>query len=106
MLGASQRRARPMDLGGPSSADRPLPDPLAETTWIEPVPDARVVPAGGDPADVAASRADRAPALPGGPPPPPPQQRAGPLPRDALPRRGPVGAPLRRGRAPAGPTPP
>jgi RNA polymerase sigma-70 factor, ECF subfamily len=56
MLGASQRRARPMDLGGPSSADRPLPDPLSETTWIEPVPDARVVPAGGDPADVAVAR--------------------------------------------------
>jgi RNA polymerase sigma-70 factor (ECF subfamily) len=56
MLGASQRRARPMDLGGPSSADRPLPDALPETTWIEPVPDARVVPAGGDPADVAIAR--------------------------------------------------
>jgi RNA polymerase sigma-70 factor (ECF subfamily) len=56
MLGASQRRARPMDLGGPSNADRPLPDALPETTWIEPVPDARVVPAGGDPADVAIAR--------------------------------------------------
>jgi RNA polymerase sigma-70 factor, ECF subfamily len=56
MLGASQRRARPMDLGGPSKADRPLPDALPETTWIEPVPDARVVPAGGDPADVAIAR--------------------------------------------------
>src|SRR5437870_9344543 len=56
MLGANQRRARPMDLGGPSSADRPLPDPLAETAWIETVPDARVVPAGGDPADVAVAR--------------------------------------------------
>ena len=56
MLGASQRRARPMDLGGPSSADRPLPEPLPETMWIEPVPDALVVPAGGDPADVAVAR--------------------------------------------------
>ena len=27
MLGASQRRARPMDLGGPSTADRPLRGP-------------------------------------------------------------------------------
>src|SRR3954469_19084605 len=27
MLGASQRRARPMDLSAPSSADRALPDP-------------------------------------------------------------------------------
>src|ERR671910_932215 len=40
MLGASQRRARPMDLEPPSSADRPLPPPLAESLWIEPVPDA------------------------------------------------------------------
>jgi RNA polymerase sigma-70 factor (ECF subfamily) len=56
MLGASQRRARPMDLNPPSSADRPLPPPLVESTWIEPIPDARVVPAVGDPADVAAAR--------------------------------------------------
>src|SRR5207247_3165009 len=28
MKSASQRRARPMDLGGPSSADTPLPPPL------------------------------------------------------------------------------
>jgi RNA polymerase sigma-70 factor (ECF subfamily) len=56
MLGASQRRARPMDLGGPSSADRPLPDALPETMWVEPVPDALVVPSSGDPADVAIAR--------------------------------------------------
>jgi RNA polymerase sigma-70 factor (ECF subfamily) len=56
MLGSSQRRARPMDLSGPSTADRPLREPLAESLWIEPVPDARVVSAGGDPADVAVAR--------------------------------------------------
>ncbi|TAK02161.1 MAG: sigma-70 family RNA polymerase sigma factor [Chloroflexota bacterium] len=56
MLGASQRRARPMDLGPAGTADVPLPEPLAEATWIEPVPDARVVPVGGDPADVAVAR--------------------------------------------------
>jgi RNA polymerase sigma-70 factor (ECF subfamily) len=56
MLGSSQRRARPMDLGGPSSADRPLPAPLPEATWLEPIPDARAVPTGGDPADVAVAR--------------------------------------------------
>ncbi|HEY6056774.1 MAG TPA: sigma-70 family RNA polymerase sigma factor [Candidatus Limnocylindrales bacterium] len=55
MRGASQRRARPMDLGGPSTADRPLPSPLDGATWIEPMPDERVV-AGGDPADVAIAR--------------------------------------------------
>jgi RNA polymerase sigma-70 factor (ECF subfamily) len=56
MRGASQRRARPMDLRPAQSADTPLPEPLAESTWIEPMPDARVVPAGGDPADVAVAR--------------------------------------------------
>jgi RNA polymerase sigma-70 factor, ECF subfamily len=56
MLTASQRRARPMDLSGPSSADSPLPPPLTESTWIEPVPDARVLPEAGDPAEVAVSR--------------------------------------------------
>jgi RNA polymerase sigma-70 factor (ECF subfamily) len=56
MLGASQRRARPMDLAPAGTADRPLPDPLPEATWIEPIPDARVVPGGGDPAEVALAR--------------------------------------------------
>jgi len=56
MLGASQRRARPMDLGSASSADRPLPPPLPEATWIEPIPDARVVEAGNDPAEIAVAR--------------------------------------------------
>jgi RNA polymerase sigma-70 factor (ECF subfamily) len=56
MLEAPQRRARPMDLNAPSSADHPLGAPLAENAWIEPVPDARVTPAGGDPADVAIAR--------------------------------------------------
>jgi RNA polymerase sigma-70 factor, ECF subfamily len=56
MLGASQRRARPMDLSPAGRADHPLPDPLPETTWIEPIPDARVVPAGGDPAEAAVAR--------------------------------------------------
>ena len=56
MRGASQRRARPMDLRPAQTADTPLPAPLAGTTWIEPMPDARVVPVGGDPADVAVAR--------------------------------------------------
>ena len=43
MLGSSQRRARPMDLNGPSSPDSPLNPPLHESTWIEPMPDARVL---------------------------------------------------------------
>ncbi len=56
MLGSTQRRARPMDLGPAQSADTPLPEPLAEVTWIEPMPDGRVLPTGGDPAEVAELR--------------------------------------------------
>jgi RNA polymerase sigma-70 factor, ECF subfamily len=52
MLGGRERRARPMDLG---PAREPIADnlnALPEVTWIEPIPDGRVVPE-GDPADVA-----------------------------------------------------
>jgi RNA polymerase sigma-70 factor (ECF subfamily) len=56
MLGAPQRRARPMDLGPARSADSQLGSPLPENRWVEPAPDDRVVPAGGDPADVAIAR--------------------------------------------------
>jgi len=56
MLGSSQRRAQPVDLGPATSADTPLGAALPETSWIEPVPDARVVPVGGDPAEVAVVR--------------------------------------------------
>jgi RNA polymerase sigma-70 factor (ECF subfamily) len=55
MLNGRQRRARPMDLGPSRSPDGPVGEILPEVTWIEPVPDGRVVP-DGDPADVAASR--------------------------------------------------
>ena len=56
MLGASQRRARPMDLTPAQSADTPLPAPLPEVAWLEPMPDSRVVPTGGDPAEMAVAR--------------------------------------------------
>ena len=56
MLGASQRRARPMDLTSVGTADMPLPAALPEATWIEPMPDSRIVPSGGDPAEVALAR--------------------------------------------------
>jgi RNA polymerase sigma-70 factor, ECF subfamily len=55
MLGSRQRRARPMDLQPAGNADMPLPPPLTEAVWIEPVPDTQVVP-DGDPADVAQAR--------------------------------------------------
>jgi RNA polymerase sigma-70 factor (ECF subfamily) len=56
MLNGRERRARPMDLGPSKTADAPLGDTLPEATWIEPIPDGRVLPAGGDPAEVAESR--------------------------------------------------
>jgi RNA polymerase sigma-70 factor (ECF subfamily) len=56
MATARQRRARPMDLGPASTADTTLGPPLPETTWLEPIPDGRVVPSAGDPAEVAVTR--------------------------------------------------
>ncbi|MFF8814196.1 sigma-70 family RNA polymerase sigma factor [Streptomyces pactum] len=56
MLGGSQRRARPMDLASPVSAGASLPDALPEATWLSPVPDGRVVPERGDPAELAVAR--------------------------------------------------
>jgi RNA polymerase sigma-70 factor, ECF subfamily len=53
MLDSKQRRARPMDLGEARAPDGPIGEILPETTWIEPVPDALVVPQAGDPAAVA-----------------------------------------------------
>jgi RNA polymerase sigma-70 factor (ECF subfamily) len=44
-----------MDLTEAQTADTPLPTPLPEATWIEPMPDGRVVP-DGDPEDVALAR--------------------------------------------------
>ncbi len=56
MLTASQRRARPMDLGPSSSADSSLGAPLEEAAWVEPMPDSRAVAAAADPAEVAQAR--------------------------------------------------
>jgi RNA polymerase sigma-70 factor (ECF subfamily) len=55
MLGGKERRARPMDLGPARSPDGPIGEILPEVTWIEPIPDGRVV-AEDDPAAVAQSR--------------------------------------------------
>lgn len=57
MLNGKKNRATPMDLGPARSADPAnLGDPLPEITWIEPIPDRRVVPADSDPAAVAEMR--------------------------------------------------
>jgi RNA polymerase sigma-70 factor (ECF subfamily) len=53
---ANNRRARPMDLTSPSHADAPAADRLPEATWVGPVPDARVLPAGQDPGEQVAAR--------------------------------------------------
>jgi RNA polymerase sigma-70 factor (ECF subfamily) len=56
MLQRPQRRARPMDLASPETADAVLGDGLAEYTWVQPVLDSRVLPDYGDPAELAAGR--------------------------------------------------
>ena len=56
MKGATQRRARPIDINPAVTADTALGQPLPDSHWIEPVPDDRAVPSGGDPADVAVAR--------------------------------------------------
>jgi RNA polymerase sigma-70 factor, ECF subfamily len=56
MLRGPQRRARPMDLGPSGSADSAIGPIVAEHAWIQPIADVRVLPADGDPAQVAATR--------------------------------------------------
>jgi RNA polymerase sigma-70 factor (ECF subfamily) len=55
-LNAGKRRARPMDLSPASHADAALPAATEESVWVEPVPDARALPSGGDPADLVVAR--------------------------------------------------
>jgi RNA polymerase sigma-70 factor (ECF subfamily) len=55
LLSGRQRRAQPMDLGPSSSAMAPLDGGLPEQTWIQPVPDGRVL-HDADPGDVAVER--------------------------------------------------
>ena len=56
MLSGRERRARPMDLGPAREPIAANLNTLPEVTWIEPIPDGLVVPAEGDPAEVAVSR--------------------------------------------------
>jgi RNA polymerase sigma-70 factor (ECF subfamily) len=56
MLRSRQRRARPMDLGPSGTAEAFLGAPLPEAAWIQPIPDDRVLPEDGDPAELAAAR--------------------------------------------------
>ena len=52
MLNGRERRARPMDLGPSREPIAENLNMLPEVTWIEPIPDGRVVPE-GDPAEIA-----------------------------------------------------
>jgi RNA polymerase sigma-70 factor (ECF subfamily) len=56
MLKGRKRRAMPMDLMEAGSGRGPVDPPVAESTWIGPVPDDRVLPATGDPAEIAVAR--------------------------------------------------
>jgi RNA polymerase sigma-70 factor (ECF subfamily) len=56
MLTGRERRARPMDFGPAQSSDSPPGPTLPEVTWIQPVPDASVLPTAADPAELAVSR--------------------------------------------------
>jgi RNA polymerase sigma-70 factor (ECF subfamily) len=56
MLKSSQRRALPTDLASPASSDAPIGEPLPAATWVEPIPDDRVLSETGDPAELVASR--------------------------------------------------
>jgi RNA polymerase sigma-70 factor (ECF subfamily) len=53
MLRGRKRRALPMDLGGPSRPGHDAGPALPESTWVLPMPDGRVEPAPGDPAEQA-----------------------------------------------------
>ncbi len=51
-----QRRARPMDLGTAATAETAVLAELPEYRWVQPIADAKVLPAGDDPAELAAQR--------------------------------------------------
>ena len=56
LLRGRQRRARPMDLGPASTTEAFHGATLPESAWVQPIPDGRVLPEDGDPAEVAAAR--------------------------------------------------
>ncbi|MFJ2812448.1 sigma-70 family RNA polymerase sigma factor [Streptomyces sp. NPDC091279] len=56
MLSAGNKRARPMDLSDATPLARAALSPRPDTTWLEPMPDARVLPAVEDPAEAAVAK--------------------------------------------------
>ncbi|AVH56877.1 MULTISPECIES: sigma-70 family RNA polymerase sigma factor [Streptomyces] len=56
MLNAGNKRARPMDLTAPSPLAQAALTPRPDNTWLEPMPDARVLPTVDDPAEAAVAK--------------------------------------------------
>ncbi|WP_089099215.1 sigma-70 family RNA polymerase sigma factor [Streptomyces hyaluromycini] len=56
MLSAGSKRARPMDLSESTPLARAALSPRPDNTWLEPVPDARVLPTVDDPAEAAVAK--------------------------------------------------
>ncbi|WP_418958730.1 sigma-70 family RNA polymerase sigma factor [Streptomyces tritici] len=55
-LNAGNKRARPMDLTAPTPVAQARLNERPEITWLEPVPDGRVLPSVADPAETAVAR--------------------------------------------------
>ncbi|MGW0395420.1 sigma-70 family RNA polymerase sigma factor [Streptomyces sp. NPDC003042] len=56
LLNAGNKRARPMDLGAPQHQASAVLNERPEVTWLEPVPDGRVLPQTADPAEMALAK--------------------------------------------------
>ncbi|MFF8935207.1 sigma-70 family RNA polymerase sigma factor [Streptomyces paradoxus] len=56
MLTAGNKRARPMDLSESTPLAQAALSPRPDNTWLEPMPDARVLPTTGDPAEAAIAK--------------------------------------------------
>ncbi|MEW2574370.1 sigma-70 family RNA polymerase sigma factor [Streptomyces sp. NPDC057621] len=56
MLTAGNKRARPMDLTDSTPLAQAALTPRADNTWLEPMPDARVLPTVADPAEAAVAK--------------------------------------------------
>lgn len=56
LLNAGSKRARPMDFGAPQHQASAVLNERPEVTWLEPVPDGRVLPQTADPAELALAK--------------------------------------------------
>jgi len=83
VLNGKERRIRPLELGDPGGLDSPLTT-RPETSWLEPIPEGRVLPSDGDPAQLAEERETLRLAFVAALQHLPPQQRAVLILREAL----------------------